>query len=53
MSRCASASRLLSLAFSAEHDLMGVRTEAEKYLMLSALNLVECVTFVGAVKTRQ
>jgi hypothetical protein len=35
------------------HDLMGVRTEAEKYLMLGALNLVECVAFVGAVKPRQ
>ena len=31
-----------------EHDLMAVRTEAEKYLMLGALNLVECVAFVGA-----
>ena len=30
-----------------EHDLMAVRTEAEKYLMLGALNLVECVAFVG------
>ena len=30
-----------------DHDLMGVRTEAEKYLMLGALNLVECVAFVG------
>jgi hypothetical protein len=36
-----------------EHDLMGVRTEAEKYLMLGALNLVECVAFVGAVEPRQ
>lgn len=36
-----------------EHDLMGVRTEAEKYLMLGALNLVECVAFVGLVKPRQ
>ncbi len=35
-----------------EHDLMAVRTEAEKYLMLGALNLVECVAFVGAVKPR-
>ena len=34
-----------------EHDLMAVRTEAEKYLMMAALNLVECVAFVGAVKT--
>jgi hypothetical protein len=33
-----------------EHDLMAVRTEAEKYLMMAALNLVECVAFVGAVK---
>jgi hypothetical protein len=32
---------------------MGVRTEAEKYLMLGAFNLVECVASVGAVKTRQ
>jgi hypothetical protein len=32
---------------------MGVRTEAEKYLMLGARNLVECVAFVGAVKPRQ
>ena len=36
----------------AEHDLMAVRTEAEKYLMLGALNLVECVAFIGAVKPR-
>jgi hypothetical protein len=34
-----------------DNDLMGVRTEAEKYLMLGALNLVECVAFVGAAKT--
>lgn len=33
-----------------DNDLMGVRTEAEKYLMLGALNLVECVAFVGAAK---
>jgi hypothetical protein len=36
-----------------EHDLMGVRTDAEKYLMLGALNLVECVAFAGAIKPRQ
>lgn len=36
-----------------EHDLMSVRTEAEKYLMLAALNLVECVAFVGTVKPTQ
>ena len=29
---------------------MVVRTEAEKYLMLGALNLVECVAFVGAMR---
>ena len=36
-----------------EHDLMAVRTEAEKYLMLGALNLVECVAFVGAVNPQR
>ena len=35
-----------------DHDLMAVRTEAEKYLMMGALNLVECVAFVGADKPR-
>lgn len=33
-----------------DHDLMAVRTEAEKYLMMGALNLVECLAFVGTVK---
>jgi hypothetical protein len=28
-----------------EHDLLSVRTEAEKYLLLAALNLVECTAF--------
>lgn len=32
---------------------MTVRTEAEKYLMMGALNLVECVAFVGAIKSRR
>ena len=36
-----------------EHNLMAVRTEAEKYLMMGALNLVECVAFVGADKPRR
>jgi hypothetical protein len=36
-----------------EHDLMGVRTDAEKSLMLGALNLVECVAFVGADKPQR
>jgi len=31
-----------------EHNLLGVRTDAEKYLMLGCLNLVECVAYVGA-----
>jgi hypothetical protein len=31
-----------------DHDLMKVRTEAEKFLMLAVLNLVECVAFVEA-----
>ncbi len=30
-----------------EHDLLKVRTDAEKFLLLGALNLVECVAFVG------
>jgi hypothetical protein len=36
-----------------EHDLMAARTEAQKYLMMGALNLVECVAFVGAIKPRR
>ena len=31
-----------------EHDLLRVRTDAEKFLLLAALNLVECVAFVGS-----
>jgi hypothetical protein len=31
-----------------DHDLLAARTEAEKFLMLGALNLVECVAFVGS-----
>jgi hypothetical protein len=30
-----------------EHDLLSVRTDAEKSLLLAALNLAECVAFVG------
>lgn len=30
-----------------DHDLLSVRTDAEKFLLLAALNLVECVAFVG------
>jgi hypothetical protein len=29
---------------------MAVRNDAEKYLMLGALNLIECVSYVGANK---
>jgi hypothetical protein len=31
-----------------EHDLLRVRTDAEKYLLLACLNLVECVAYIGA-----
>jgi hypothetical protein len=31
-----------------DHDLLCARTEAEKYLQLASLNLVECVAFVGS-----
>ena len=31
-----------------EHDLLSVRTDAEKYLLLAVLNLVECIAFVRA-----
>lgn len=31
-----------------DHDLLKVRTDAEKYLLMAALNLVECVAFAGA-----
>lgn len=31
-----------------DHDLLRVRTDAEKCLLLAALNLAECVAFVGS-----
>ena len=31
-----------------DHDLLAVRTEAEKFLMLGALNLVECLACAGS-----
>ena len=38
------------LAFTYDHlrqnDLLAVRTEAEKFLMLAVLNLVECIASV-------
>ena len=41
---------LLAFAYGylREHDVLSVRTEAEKFLLLGVLNLVECVAFVGA-----
>jgi hypothetical protein len=30
-----------------DHDLLSVRTDAEKFLLLAAFNLVECVAFGG------
>ena len=32
-----------------DHDLLRVRTDPEKYLLLAALNLVECLADVGAI----
>jgi hypothetical protein len=31
-----------------DHHLLRVRTDAEKFLVLAALNLVECVAYVGS-----
>ncbi len=31
-----------------DRDLLRVRTDAEKFLLLAALNLAECVAFVGS-----
>jgi hypothetical protein len=31
-----------------DHDLLAVRSEAEKSLMLGVFNLVECVAFAGS-----
>lgn len=41
---------LLAFAYGTlgEHDLLRVRTEAEKFLLLAVLNLVECIAAVGA-----
>lgn len=41
---------LLAFAYGylGEHDLLSVRTEAEKFLLLAVLNLVESVAFIGA-----
>lgn len=44
---------LLAFAYGylGDHDLLKVRTDAEKFLLLAALNLVECVAFVGSHDT--
>lgn len=34
--------------YLAQHDLLRVRTDAERFLLLVALNLVECVACVVA-----
>lgn len=41
---------LLAFAWghSRDNDLLGARTEAEKFLLLATLNLVECIAFAGA-----
>ncbi|WP_236953930.1 hypothetical protein [Hydrogenophaga sp. PBC] len=41
---------LLAFAYGhlGQHDLLRVRTDAEKYLLLACLNLVECVAYIGA-----
>jgi hypothetical protein len=36
-----------------DHNLLRVRTDAEKYLLLAALNLVECVAMVGSATSSQ
>jgi hypothetical protein len=35
-----------------ESDLLGIKTEAEKMLMLAALNLVECIAETAPRKTQ-
>ena len=41
---------LLALVYGhlGQHDLLRVRTDAGKFLLLAALNLVACVAYVGA-----
>jgi hypothetical protein len=45
---------LLAYAYGylGEHDLLTVRTDAEKSLLLAVLNLVECIAHVGAKTPR-
>lgn len=35
-----------------ERGMLGARTEAEKYVLLAALNLVECIAFMAAPTAR-
>ena len=35
-----------------EHGLLGIKTEAEKMLMLAALNLAECIAEVAPRRTK-
>ena len=41
---------LLAFAYGhlGEHDALGARTDAQKYILLAAFNLVECIAEVGA-----
>ena len=43
--------QLLAFAYGhlGEHKLLGVQTDAHKPLVLAALNLVECIAYVGAL----
>jgi hypothetical protein len=36
-----------------EHDLLRVRTDAEKYLLMAVLNHVACGAFVGSTTSSQ
>ena len=41
--------QLLAYAYGqlAEHGLLGIKTEAEKMIMLAAMNLVECIALAA------
>jgi len=41
---------LLAFAYGylGDHDLLKVRTDPEKYLLLAVFNLVDCIAYVGA-----
>ena len=48
------AQQLLAYVFGKfkESDLLGIKTEAEKMLMLAALNLVECIAETASRRTK-